>query len=134
MTETLNILAALATSAVLLRSMTGSIDLVAKAIWDWKSIMISVWSVGVSKVLPGVAFAVGMSILRVWSLGLLMVSVQVLGQIKQKNFTVIGESAHIDCGHLIYLRPIAGAECLAIQCDSATHDLHPSFATGGQGM
>ena len=59
---------------------------------------------------------------------------QVSGQIKQKNFTVIGESAHIDCGHLIHLRAIAGAECLAVQCDSATHDLHPGFAAGGQVM
>src|SRR5215475_15861432 len=36
-TDTLKILAALATSAALLRSMTGSIDLVANAICDWKS-------------------------------------------------------------------------------------------------
>src|SRR5215475_14437551 len=66
--ETLKMRAALATSAALLRSMTGSIDLVANAICDWKSIMISVWSAGESRVLPGVALAVGMSFLRWWLL------------------------------------------------------------------
>src|SRR5215471_12207273 len=38
MVETLKIRAALATSAALLRRFTGSIDLVANAICDWKSI------------------------------------------------------------------------------------------------
>src|ERR1700743_2369288 len=42
MTETLKILAALATSAALLRNVTASIDLVANAICDWKSIMMRV--------------------------------------------------------------------------------------------
>src|SRR5258707_14322021 len=40
--DTLNTLAALATSAALFRKATGSIDLVANAICDWKSIMIKV--------------------------------------------------------------------------------------------
>jgi hypothetical protein len=47
-----------ATSAALLRSVTASIECVAKAICDWKSIMISVWSVGVSSLAPGAALAV----------------------------------------------------------------------------
>ena len=35
---------------------TASIDLVAKAICDWKSIMMSVWSCGVSRRAPGLAW------------------------------------------------------------------------------
>jgi hypothetical protein len=42
MVDALKIRAALATSAALLRSTTRSMDLVAKAICDWKSIRISV--------------------------------------------------------------------------------------------
>jgi hypothetical protein len=61
MNETLKSLAPLATSAALFRSVTASIDLVAKAICDWKSITIDVRSAGESNVLPGVGlFAVGM--------------------------------------------------------------------------
>ena len=37
--------------------MTASIECVAKAICDWKSIMISVWSLGVSSSAPGVGVA-----------------------------------------------------------------------------
>src|ERR1700733_2554018 len=54
------ILAALATRAALFLSMIGSIDFVANAICDWKSIKISVWSAGESRVFPGIGFAVGM--------------------------------------------------------------------------
>src|SRR5580704_2552485 len=60
MVETANIPAALATRAALLRSTTGSIDLVAKAICDWKSMRMSVWSVGERSVLPGTGLAMGM--------------------------------------------------------------------------
>jgi len=60
--------------------------------------------------------------------------VQVLGQIKQKNFTVIGDSAHIDCGHPIHLRTIAGAECFRRSMRQRhARTLHPSFAAGGTG-
>jgi hypothetical protein len=59
MVETLKILAALARRVALLRSTTPSIDSVANAICDWKSIKMSVWSVGDSSVRPGVAIAVG---------------------------------------------------------------------------
>ncbi|MNG24659.1 hypothetical protein D3C85_1653920 [compost metagenome] len=62
MVETLKPRAALATSAALLRRVTASIDLVAKDICDWWSIMIRVWSVGVSRVLPGTAFAMAMTL------------------------------------------------------------------------
>src|SRR6202161_2577602 len=58
-TDTLKTFAALEISAALLRSVTASIDFVAKAIWDWKSIRISVWSPGESSSLPGLAVAVG---------------------------------------------------------------------------
>src|SRR5262249_62105092 len=61
MVVTLKIRAALATNAALLRRATGSIDRAAKAICDWKSIRMSVWSVGVSNVFPGVGVAVGMA-------------------------------------------------------------------------
>ena len=53
--------AALATRPALLRRSTASIEWVAKAICDWKSIMISVWSVGVSSWAPGFVAAVGMA-------------------------------------------------------------------------
>src|SRR5271169_4907644 len=57
---TLKILAVLETRAALLRSMTGSIDLVANAICDWKSMRINAWSVGISNAFPGAGFAIGM--------------------------------------------------------------------------
>jgi hypothetical protein len=58
MVETPKPAAALATRAALLRSVRWpSIDLVAKAICDWKSIMIRVWSAGLSRRAPGVAVA-----------------------------------------------------------------------------
>src|ERR1700731_1290959 len=49
--------AARETRAALLRSVTASIDLVANDICDWKSIMISVWSLGFTKPRPGVGLA-----------------------------------------------------------------------------
>src|SRR3954452_11247364 len=55
--DTLKPAAALAISAALLRSRVVSIDFVAKAICDWKSIRTSVWSLGDSRVLPGVGVA-----------------------------------------------------------------------------
>ncbi len=58
MVGTLKPAAALATSAALLRSRTASIDLVAKAICDWKSIMIRAWSLGETRFLLGVGVAV----------------------------------------------------------------------------
>src|SRR5580692_6464050 len=58
--ETLNSRAALATRAALLRRVTASIDLVANAICDWKSSMISVWSRGLNNWRPGIGLAVGM--------------------------------------------------------------------------
>src|SRR5262249_38802412 len=61
MVVTLKMRAALATKAALLRRATGSIDRTAKAICDWKSIRMRVWSVGVSNVFPGVGVAVGMA-------------------------------------------------------------------------
>src|SRR5713226_2845135 len=61
MVATLKIRAALARRAALFRSTTGSIDLVANAICDWKSIRMSVWSVGESNVFPGFGWAVGIS-------------------------------------------------------------------------
>src|ERR1700736_3820328 len=66
MVETLKILAELATRAALLRSVTGSIDLVANAICDWKSIRMSVWSFGESNIFPGAALAVGMVSFPFW--------------------------------------------------------------------
>lgn len=62
MVETLNSLAALATRAALLRRVTASMDLVAKDICDWWSIMIRVWSVGLSRVLPGTALAMAVMV------------------------------------------------------------------------
>src|SRR5271169_3623729 len=61
MVDTLKIIAELATKAALLRKSTESIDLVAKAICDWKSIRMRVWSAGVTRVLPGIGLAVGIS-------------------------------------------------------------------------
>ncbi|VWX53580.1 hypothetical protein NOVOSPHI9U_50218 [Novosphingobium sp. 9U] len=58
MVGTLNPAAAWLTSAALLRSSSGAIDLVAKAICDWKSIRTSAWLVGESSDLPGVGVAV----------------------------------------------------------------------------
>src|SRR6218665_554505 len=51
--------AAAATRPALERSCTGSIECVAKAIWDWKSIRIRVWSCGLSNWAPGAALATG---------------------------------------------------------------------------
>ena len=55
---TLKPAAALAISPALLRSMIASIDLVAKAICDWKSIITNAWSLGVRSREPGVGLAV----------------------------------------------------------------------------
>jgi hypothetical protein len=57
MVETWNPAAACETSAALFRSMTASIDFVAKDICDWKSIMMSTWSAGLNSLGPGVGEA-----------------------------------------------------------------------------
>ena len=67
MVGTLKPAAAWATRPALLRSTTGSMDLVAKAIWDWWSMRMRAWSLGVSKDWAGLAWAVGMAISRIWS-------------------------------------------------------------------
>src|SRR5215210_461217 len=72
MVETLNPEAASATIAALLRRVTASIDLVAKAICDWWSIMIRVWSCEDTRVLPGTGFAfVAMGLPPGWVVGTL---------------------------------------------------------------
>src|SRR5215510_466936 len=55
---TLKPAAACEISAALVRKFTASIDLVAKDICDWKSIRISAWLLGLSRVFPGVGLAV----------------------------------------------------------------------------
>src|SRR6218665_800176 len=69
MVETPKPAAALATRAALLRSVVASIECVAKAICDWKSIMISVWSFAFSSEAPGVAVATGLAVLAVVVMG-----------------------------------------------------------------
>src|SRR4051812_27528460 len=72
MVEALKPAAASATMAALLRRVTASIDLVAKAICDWWSIRISVWSCGDTRVLPGTGFAfVAMGLPPGWVVGTL---------------------------------------------------------------
>jgi len=67
MVDALKPAAACATSAALLRSVMASMEWVANAICDWKSIMISVWSCGDNSLAPGLAKAVTD---MVWLLGM----------------------------------------------------------------
>src|SRR5579859_1718399 len=59
MVETPKPAAAWLTRAALVRRLTASIDLVAKDICDWKSIRISVWSLGEISFDPGTGLALG---------------------------------------------------------------------------
>src|SRR5262245_41146169 len=86
--------------------------------------MISVWSPGESKVLPGVGFAVGMSTLLSDELA--------LWQIEQENLGIVGGCHDSQQGLTVHRGAIARPQRLAVHVDGAARHLQPGAAARPQ--